>query len=61
VADAVRGRHDGHEVLELVEGRWSRVNGAVQRVDERGQEGTEGELVDDVGEVERYDQSVCFV
>lgn len=52
VAHSVDGRHHGHEVLELVEGLFGHVDGAVQRVDERRVEGTKRELVDDVGEVE---------
>lgn len=61
MTDTVGCGHDREEVLELVEGRRSRVDGAVQRVDEGGQERTEGELVDDVGEVERYRRSVCLL
>jgi hypothetical protein len=48
VADAVHGRHDGHEVLELVEGDGGRVDGAVERILERGEVGAERELRDDV-------------
>ena len=52
VTNAVDGWHDGHEVLELVEGDGGRVDGAVERVLERGEVGAEGELRDDVREVE---------
>lgn len=33
---------------------WSAGDGAVKRIEERRVEGAEGELVDYVGEVERY-------
>lgn len=44
--------HDGHEVLELVEVRRRGVDGAVEGVHEGGVVGAEGELGDDVREVE---------
>ena len=44
--------HDGEIVLEFEEVRWGGGNGRVERVDKRGIVGTEGELVDLVGEVE---------
>jgi hypothetical protein len=48
VADAVAGGHDRQEVLELVKVAGGFVDGAVERVDEGGEEGAEGELRDDV-------------
>ena len=40
--------------MELVEVGGGDVDGAVERVYEGGVEGSEGELVDDVGEVEGW-------
>ena len=54
VADAVGGGDDGEEVLELVEVRGRQVDGLVERVDEGREEGAEGELRDDVREVEGW-------
>ena len=56
--DAVRegarvdGGHDGEVVLEFVEVRVGGGEGVVEGVEKGGVEGTEGELVDNVGEVE---------
>lgn len=50
--DAVDGRDDGEEVLELVEVVWGGLNGAVERVGEGWVVVSKGEFVDDVGEVE---------
>lgn len=58
--DAVDGRDDRQEVLELVEVRVCAVDGAVERVDERGVELAKRELVDDVGEVEGCSWSVSL-
>lgn len=52
--DGVDRRHDGHEVLELVEVRFGYVDGAVEGVDEGGVVRAEGELGDDVREVEGW-------
>jgi hypothetical protein len=52
VADAVGGGHDRQKVLELVEVAGGFVDGAVERVNEGREEGAEGELRDDVREVE---------
>lgn len=48
----VDGRDDADEVLEFVEVRGGEVDGSVERVDETGQKGAEGEFGDYVGEVE---------
>jgi hypothetical protein len=51
VTDGVDGRHNRHEVLELVEGVAGHIDGAIERVHERWVKGAKGELVDDVGKV----------
>ena len=51
-AERVDGRHNRHEVLEFVEVVVGAVDGLVEGVDEGGEEGPEGELGDNVGEVE---------
>ena len=50
--DGVDGGDDGEEILESVEVIGGRGDGAVEGVEEGGVEGSEGELGDDVGEVE---------
>lgn len=52
--DGVDGGDDGEEVLELVEVGRGGVDCAVEGIDEGGVEGAEGELRDDVGEVELW-------
>lgn len=59
--DAVHGGHDGKVILELVEVAVSRVDCAVERVDERGVEGTVRKLGDDVRKVELCDWSVSDI
>lgn len=50
----VDGGDDGEVVLEFVEVVVRGGGGAVERVEEGRVEGTEGEFVDDVGEVEGW-------
>lgn len=52
----VDGGDDRNKILELVEVGGGDVDGLVERVDEGGEERAEGELGDDVGEVE-----CCFL
>lgn len=56
-ADAVPGRYDGDVVLELVEVILGNVDGAVERVDERGIVRAEGQFRDDVRKIEAYRSS----
>jgi hypothetical protein len=50
--DCVDGWDNGEEVLEFVEVVWSCGHRAIEGVEEGGVEGTEGEFVDDMREVE---------
>ena len=55
--DRVDGGDDGEEVLELVEVVWGGGDGSVEGVDELGVEVSEGEFVDDVREVEGWNDT----
>lgn len=62
-ADGVYRGHDGQEVLELVEVGFGDVHRTIERVDERRIKGPEGQLGDDVAEIEfcgRVSQCSCF-
>lgn len=59
--DAVHGGHNGKVVLELVEVSIGRVDGAVERILERGVKGTVRKLRDDVRKVKLCDWSVCGI
>lgn len=59
--DAVHSGHNGKVVLELVEISIGRVDGAVERVLERGVKGTVRKLRDDVRKVKLCDWSVCGI